>query len=73
VNDIIGGCKFPKKIKVILARKKAVINTIEGSSINDMILFAGKGHEDYIVIGNDKVAYNERKLVQSIYANKAVS
>lgn len=73
VKDIIVGCKFPKKINVILARKKAVINTIKESSINDMILFAGKGHEDYIMIGNEKIAYNERELVQSIYANKAVS
>lgn len=73
VNDIIVGCKFPKKINVILARKQAVINTIEESSINDMILFAGKGHEDYIIIGNEKIAYNERELVQSIYANKAIS
>ena len=73
VSDILVGCKYPKKVNVILARKKAVMNTIEASSLNDMILFAGKGHEDHIVIGNEKIAYNERELVQSIYANKAVS
>lgn len=72
-NEILTGCKFPEKVKVILTRNKAVEHTIETSAANDMILFAGKGHEDYIVIGNEKVAYNERKLVQSIYANKAVS
>ena len=32
-----------------------------------MILLAGKGHEDYIVVGNDKINYNEREFVQQIY------
>lgn len=72
-NDILVGCKLPKKINVILSRKKAVMHTIESSSVNDMILFAGKGHENHIMIGHEKIAYNERELVQSIYTNKAAS
>jgi len=72
-QDILSGCKHPEKATVNLTRKNAVINTIEQSAVNDMILFAGKGHENYIVIGHDEIAYNERELVHSIYANKAVS
>ena len=71
-NEILQGCKFPEKAKVILTRSEAVENTIETAIAKDMILFAGKGHEDYIVIGNEKLAYNEREFVQSIYAKKAI-
>ncbi|MDO7084989.1 UDP-N-acetylmuramoyl-L-alanyl-D-glutamate--2,6-diaminopimelate ligase [Pseudocolwellia sp. AS88] len=71
-NEILQGCKFPEKAKVILTRSEAVENTIEMATAKDMILFAGKGHEDYIVVGNEKLAYNEREFVQSIYAKKAM-
>ena len=71
--DILTGCQFPKNINVILDRKQAVVSTLAKASQNDTILFAGKGHEDYIVMGTENIYYNERELVQSIYDNKEVS
>ena len=71
--DVVSGCEFPKKIKVELDRKQAVLNTISNAGINDTVLFAGKGHENYILMGTEKHYYNERELLQSIYVNKAVS
>ncbi len=73
VNDILKGCTSPEKVDVIYDRKQAVLNTLAKAEKNDTILFAGKGHEDYIVIGRSKISYNERGLVQSAYTNKAVS
>lgn len=72
-NEILQGCHSPEKIKVTLSRSDALQNTIENATAKDMILFAGKGHEDYIVIGDEKMPYNERELVKSIYANKVMS
>ncbi len=71
--DILKGCKHPEKVKIVLDRKEAVLNTIERAGNNDTILFAGKGHEDYILVGTEKHYYNERELIQSVYIDKAVS
>jgi UDP-N-acetylmuramyl tripeptide synthase len=30
-------------------------------------LLAGKGHEEYIVVGKEKINYNEREFIKSIY------
>lgn len=70
VNDILSGCQAPEKITVCLDRQQAVTNTLNQASADDVILLAGKGHEDYIVIGNEKINYDERALVRSLYRAK---
>lgn len=67
VNDILAGCENSEKITVILNREQAVKSALSHAKPQDCILFAGKGHEDYIVIGREKLPYNERSLVQSYY------
>ena len=73
VDEILTGFKQPDKVKVILSREEAVLKTIKACTALDMILFAGKGHEDYLVMGNEKIPYNEREFVKSIYANEVGS
>jgi len=73
VKDILLGCKMNEKVTVILDRKEAVMNTLALAKPNDMVLLAGKGHEDYIVVGNEKIPYNERQVVQKVYLNEALS
>jgi len=72
-QHILAGCKSTEKVTVILSRENAVKTTILNASKNDMILFAGKGHEAHIIINNEKIDYNERELVQSIYAQPKVA
>ncbi len=68
-NDILSGCKSPERVKVILNRQQAVIDTLNKARANDLVLLAGKGHEDHIIHGNKRLAYSERKLVKSQYAH----
>ncbi|WP_286263076.1 UDP-N-acetylmuramoyl-L-alanyl-D-glutamate--2,6-diaminopimelate ligase [Thalassotalea atypica] len=71
VNDILSGCKQPEKITVMLDRAQAVKATLANANEKDMVLLAGKGHEDTIQIGNEIIEYSERKLVKSIYKQGA--
>lgn len=73
VSDILKGVECPENIAVIMDRKKAIRETISQASTDDMVLIAGKGHEEYIWIENEKRPYNERQFVQSIYSPEAVS
>lgn len=66
-QDVLAGCKYPKKVTIILDREQAVLMTLEKAKANDIVLLAGKGHEDYIIIGKETMAYNEREIVKNFY------
>lgn len=63
INDIMAGVK-KNKYTIINSRKDAIRYAIEQADNNDVILIAGKGHEDYQIYGNTKHDYNEREFVQ---------
>jgi UDP-N-acetylmuramoyl-L-alanyl-D-glutamate--2,6-diaminopimelate ligase len=65
--DILAGCLAPEKVVTLLDRKKATTHALTHAQAEDVVLFAGKGHEDYVIIGNDKVAYDERAIVAAFY------
>jgi UDP-N-acetylmuramoyl-L-alanyl-D-glutamate--2,6-diaminopimelate ligase len=67
VADMFAGCLFPEKITVLLDREAAIKATLAKAKADDMVLLAGKGHEDYIIVANEKINYNERELVKAIY------
>jgi UDP-N-acetylmuramoyl-L-alanyl-D-glutamate--2,6-diaminopimelate ligase len=69
-QDILTGCAQPDKIQQILDRKQAVLSALNSAKATDFVLLAGKGHEDHIIIGSQKIDYNERELVADFYNNK---
>lgn len=55
-----------QKLYVELDREQAILHAWQSSQKSDMILVAGKGHEDYIEINNTRIAYNERQVVAAL-------
>ena len=72
-DDILSGCQQPEKITVMLERQQAVLAALRQATSDDVVLLAGKGHEDYLIIGEQEFSYNERELVRSTYADGALS
>ena len=70
-KDILQGCQQPEKVTVMLARQQAVIAALTQAKKDDVVVLAGKGHEDYIEIADQKINYNEREVVASHY-NKGI-
>jgi UDP-N-acetylmuramoyl-L-alanyl-D-glutamate--2,6-diaminopimelate ligase len=68
IADMLIGCENPENVTVLHDRESAITATLAQAKANDMILLAGKGHEDYIISGTEKIKYNEREFVKSIYA-----
>lgn len=78
-QDIVAGFSNPtaKDITIILEREEAVLKTLAQAEAGDIVLLAGKGHEDYVivakrddngvVIGTQKLAYHERLVVEKFY------
>ncbi len=69
-NDILAGCQHPEKITVMLDRQQAVLATLAKAKPEDMVLLAGKGHEDYLMVGNKRIDYNERAVVNAFFHGK---
>ncbi len=49
-----------------LDRKEAIRKAIEISKKEDVILVAGKGHEDYQIIGNKRIPFEDRGIVKEL-------
>ncbi|MBY6187803.1 UDP-N-acetylmuramoyl-L-alanyl-D-glutamate--2,6-diaminopimelate ligase [Marinobacter hydrocarbonoclasticus] len=52
--------------EVIEDRASAVRRAFAQAQPGDMVLLAGKGHEDYQIIGGQRLEYNERALAQQL-------
>lgn len=67
------GISQKQKVEVIIDRQKAVISALSRAKANDMVLLAGKGHEDYLIIGDQSIAYHEREVVRNFYQGRTHS
>ena len=62
MNDIISGVKLENH-KVIFDRKEAIKEGINMLKENDILMILGKGHEDYQVIGKEKIHFSDEEEV----------
>jgi len=66
INEIVTGFEKPhsKRIKVEPDRKNAIKLAIESAGKDDIVLIAGKGHEDYQIIGKQKFHFSDKEIAQ---------
>jgi UDP-N-acetylmuramoyl-L-alanyl-D-glutamate--2,6-diaminopimelate ligase len=69
VDDMLEGNELTN-YKVIEDRKEAVNEAISLLGEKDILLILGKGHEEFIIIKDQKIPYNDRKAVMSIIESK---
>jgi len=63
VNDIVSGLICPWAVEIEYDRKIAIKHVIDCAMPNDIILIAGKGHEDYQIIGKEKLPFSDIDVV----------
>lgn len=70
VKDILAG--IPEQIKplVIVDRAKAIATAIEMAKPGDGVLIAGKGHEDYQILGTEKIHFDDREQAREALAKR---
>ncbi|SHH98700.1 UDP-N-acetylmuramoyl-L-alanyl-D-glutamate--2,6-diaminopimelate ligase [Ferrimonas marina] len=66
VQDMLPGLQKPDGALVIEDRAEAVRQAYQQAADGDLILLAGKGHEDYQLIQGKTLSYNERHLAQAL-------
>ncbi|MNL75295.1 UDP-N-acetylmuramoyl-L-alanyl-D-glutamate--2,6-diaminopimelate ligase [compost metagenome] len=52
------------RVQVFVDRKEAILSTIQKAKTGDVILIAGKGHEDYQIIGTQKFPFSDVKVAE---------
>lgn len=62
MNDILNGV-IKENYKVIYDRKLAIKNGLDMINNNDTLLILGKGHEDYQIIGHEKIHLSDKEEV----------
>ena len=65
ISDISTGLIDGKEVKKIVNRKEAILYTMTNAKSDDIILIAGKGHEEYQIIGREKFDFSDKKIVQA--------
>lgn len=57
--DIIEGIDSTSSYIIELDRRRAIAHAISCADAKDIVLIAGKGHETYQIIGNEKIPYSD--------------
>jgi len=70
IQQILAGCHAPQQIQVEHNRAKAISLALQQSAEEDVILVAGKGHENYQIIGQTRLPYDEREFVKQLQQGK---
>ena len=65
MKDILAGVK-KDNYEVILDRRKAIKHGIDIMEDDDIVLILGKGHEDYQIIGKEKIHFSDIENVQNL-------
>lgn len=64
ISDILEGCPAPTA--VIPKREQAIRHALQHATANDIVLIAGKGHEEYQEIGEQRFPFSDRALALQI-------
>ena len=53
--------------KIIYDREEAIKIALTEAKDNDLVLLAGKGHETYQLIGDEKIPFSEKEIVLNFF------
>jgi UDP-N-acetylmuramoyl-L-alanyl-D-glutamate--2,6-diaminopimelate ligase len=69
VADMVSSRVIPDMIEY--DRRKAIRYALESAADGDSIVIAGKGHEDYQIVGNEKLPFSDQSVVQEFIAERS--
>ncbi len=72
ISQVIAGFKDPgsPKIKIEPDRKKAIALAIGSAQKNEVVIIAGKGHENYQIIGKQKFPFSDQQIALDLLKNR---
>ena len=68
ITDILAGLKSVNSVVVEPDRELAIKEASKLANINDVVVIAGKGHEDYQILADKTIHFDDREKVREIFA-----
>jgi UDP-N-acetylmuramoyl-L-alanyl-D-glutamate--2,6-diaminopimelate ligase len=62
--QIVAGMAYGETVQVIADRADAIQHAIAEADPGDVVVIAGKGHEDYQIVGRDVLQFSDRDAVR---------
>jgi len=73
INDILSGIDRSNTTYITIEnRHEAICKTLDGLEAGDVLILAGKGHETYQILGNEKIYFDDREVVAEYIKNLRV-
>ena len=70
IQEILNGIEKRDKINVDIDRFSAIKKAINLAEGNDIVLIAGKGHENYQILENKKIDFDDKKVAYDLLIKK---
>jgi len=59
IRDVLAGFKCPRDVETVVDRTEAIRWALAGAQPGDCVLIAGKGHESYQIIGDERTPLDD--------------
>ena len=63
-HDVLQGFARPASVELVLDRRAAIHRALALAQKGDCVLIAGKGHEDYQIVGDKTLAFDDREVAR---------
>ena len=64
IRDILEGLPASASFQVVEDRETAIREALIQAKPGDTVMIAGKGHEDYQILGHERIHFDDREIVQ---------
>jgi len=71
VADIVKGFTAPARALIERDRAKAIAQGIALGEPGDVVVIAGKGHEDYQVVGTERRRFSDREVARAVLERRS--
>lgn len=64
VDDVSKGMDERRGCRILLDRREAIVAALDSAREGDLVLIAGKGHEDYQLVGEKRLPFSDMGVVE---------
>jgi len=66
ITDILAGMQAQDAVTVMHDRGEAITHAVRQATADDIVLIAGKGHEEYQLVGDQRISFSDRCQVDHL-------